>query len=468
MQRGILAWVGLLIRLSLVLALAGALLAGPAAPQGDRFLSALSGRWNLALETPQGFYQTPVEFIVRKDGKVTATVLGPTGTFAISEAEGTLRGDRVRLSARSTFGSLRVDAKLVGNELRGRWSPASFLSRLFFRGALRGTRDSNHVPVPHAQSYEQVWDLLERHFYALDYKGVDIAALRERFRPQIAASRSDGEFLALMRKMLGEFRTSHLGLFATPVAPSPDPQEASRAAAASTQGISWRQLSPTIGYLRIDSFEDGAAVIERLDRAFTQLRRSDGLIIDVRENGGGSLSAAMRLGDHIFAELRSVGYFVSRDGLVRRGVASIDQVDATKLPVFSGYTSGELAREMSSSGAVMLTTGGRAPAGRVPQPIGNRIVMLVDEYCFSACEALASVTKETAAATLVGRCTAGAMLAAFPLQIDGGWTLLVPVWDFRTPKGVRVEGQGVEPHVAVRRRGSGDADLAAALKHLSK
>lgn len=67
---------------------------------------------------------------------------------------------------------------------------------------------------------------------------------------------------------------------------------------------------------------------------------------------------------------------------------------------------------------------------------------------------------------MIGRKTPGLMLAAVPVAIEGGWTLLLPVWDFRTPQGARVEGQGVEPDIAVKFRQGKDADLAAALKFL--
>jgi C-terminal processing protease CtpA/Prc len=40
---------------------------------------------------------------------------------------------------------------------------------------------------------------------------------------------------------------------------------------------------------------------------------------------------------------------------------------------------------------------------------------------------------------------------------------MLPVWDFRTPGGVRVEGRGVEPNVPVRKS---SGDMAAALRLL--
>jgi hypothetical protein len=442
-------------RLILLFALIACL--SPRAAFGQQAASsvALDGRWNLVLQTPQGEFPTVVEFIVYRGGRVMASVLGPSGSFSISDAAGTLKGDRLRLSAKSSFGNLRVSARLEGGRLTGHWGPGGLISGLFFRGELRGVRDQAYVRTPPVEVHDRLWASLERSFYAPDFNGVDIRSLRERYRPQIAASRTDGELHAIIRRMLAEFKSSHLDFFAMPRI---HPQPGSAAAADQSHGISWRQAAPSIGYLRIESFEDGPGVMARVDRAFSELGHNPALIVDVRENGGGSLTTAMRLGDHIFAGQRPVGYFAGREGLMRRGAASIDALDPASLPLFTGYSSADLAREMQSAGAVMLATGGRAPA-----PYRGRLVILVDQYCFSACEALASVAKEIGAATLVGRKTAGAMLAAFPVDLGGGWTLMLPVWDFRTPGGVRVEGRGVEPNVPVRKS---SGDLAAALRLL--
>jgi hypothetical protein len=430
--------------------------AQPAAPG-----AALAGRWNLVLQAPQGSFQTPVEFVAGDGNRVTAAILGPSGSFRISDASGVVEGNRLRLSVRSSYGTLRVTATVEGDRLRGQWSPAGLISGLFFRGEVRGVRDGGYRRKPATEVYDQLWSNLERYYYAPDYGGVDVRSLRARYLPQVAASRTDGEFLSIVRNMLAEFRTSHLSLFATPSTEADEQPASSADAAAPTSGITWRQISPAIGYLRIESFDDGPAVVERIDRAFREIGHNGALVIDVRENGGGNISAAMRLGDHIFPEQRPVGYFASREGLVRRRAASIDDLDAGALPRFAGYSSEQLVREMHGSGAVMLVTGGRAP-----RTYRGKIAILADEYCFSACEAFASVAKESGAATLFGRRTAGAMLAAFPVAIDGGWTLLLPVWDFRTPAGVRVEGRGVEPDVPVRKGRRKDADLAAALRFL--
>lgn len=424
--------------------------------------NSLAGRWNVVFDMPRDSYEMPVEFVVAAGGKVTATVLGPLGTFRIIDTRARLDGNALTIDAETSYGKLKINATLEGDRLRGKWFHEGVIERLFFNGEVRGLRNKGYVSKPRLEVFDAMWEHIEHDFYSPDFNGVDARDLRARYRPQAAAARNDGEFLSIMRKMLGEFRTSHLDFFATP-SRSKELHPVRATDSDSSEGVTWKQLTPSIGYLRIESFEDGPKVVARVDRAFAELSKYAALVVDLRGNGGGTLSAAMRLGDHLLPRMQPVGYFASRAGLTRYRARSIDEIKPSRLPVFSGYDSEEFAREMVNKGALMLTTGGRAQHG-----FSRRVVVLIDEYCFSASEALASVVKETRAATLIGRRTSGAMLSASPFPLEGGWTLVLPVWDFRTAQGVRVEGRGVEPTILVKPRDDKDADLEAALAFLNK
>jgi len=420
----------------------------------------LSGRWNVVIDMPQGSYETPVEFVVGQTGAVTATVLGPLGTFRVDSTSGHLDGNKLTLDAETSFGKLKINATLAGDRLHGEWFREGFFARFLFSGEIRGARDHTHVPKPNLKVFDAVLAHIDSAFYRPDFNGVNLQTLRRRYRPRVAAARNESEFLSLMRTMLGEFRTSHLEFFATP-SWSKESHPSVAVAKEDEEGITWRELVPSVGYLRIESFADGPPVVARVDRAFAELSRYSSLVVDLRGNEGGTLSAAMRLGDYLLPNAQTVGYFVSRAGLTRNRARSIDQINPASLPVFSGYYAADLSREMANNGALMLTTGGRAK--RVYR---GRVVVLIDENCFSASEAFASVVKETRAATLIGRRTTGMMLSAVTLPVEGDWTLLLPVWDFRTPRGVAVESRGVEPDIAVTYREGEDADVAAALKFL--
>lgn len=411
--------------------------------------SALNGRWQVAFDMMGEVYETPIEFSTGENGEVRWAVLGDLGTFRIIDTSGRLDGDKLTLRAKTSIGDLRLNAKLEGDTMRGKWSPAGFFARMFIKGDVRGVRDKNHAPGRPLEVFDSVWSQVEREFYALDFNGVDWRAAGERHRLQAVKARSESELLAVVRKMLAELRASHLDFFATPNASSRIRKSNADNDADGT-GITWKAISPSVGYIGIEYFADGPEVLARVDRAFAELGHLPSLIIDLRANGGGHLTAAMRLGDHILTENTPVGLYAGREGLMCWRARSIEEIDPDAVPRFSGYYSSDFGRELKRSGALMLITGGRAE-----RPYRGRVVVLIDEYSFSASEAAASVVKETGAATLIGRRTAGMMLGADHFQIVGGWTLLVPVWDYRTPKGIRVEGKGVEPDVIVRSKRKG-------------
>lgn len=132
------------------------------AQEADTARATLNGRWNMVFDMPQGSYETPVEFVVGQSGDVKATVLGPTGTFSITDTTGSLRDNRLRLDAKTSYGKLKVDTTLDGDRLGGKCAPASLVARLFFKGRMRGLRDRAHVPAPNLEAYEAAWGHIER------------------------------------------------------------------------------------------------------------------------------------------------------------------------------------------------------------------------------------------------------------------------------------------------------------------
>lgn len=103
----------------------------------------------------------------------------------------------------------------------------------------------------------------------------------------------------------------------------------------------------------------------------------------------------------------------------------------------------------SVGGAAMMLAGGRGDA-----PYDGRVGILVDRGTASTAEAVASAIQESGRGIVLGRQTAGAMLASSYVDVARGWRLQIPLYDFRSARGVRVEGAGIRPDVRL----DGDAD----------
>ena len=217
-----------------------------------------------------------------------------------------------------------------------------------------------------------------------------------------------------------EFRDAHdqpvtLGLVARPLSTKPR-QEA-------------RELPDGFIYLRFDGFDgpDRRWLSEQLKAHHS----TPGVVLDLRQNPGGeTFSLGITIGE-FFEQSVDCGAFVSRSG----------------------------ARSEKNS----WQFGSARYAGRV--------AILVDGVTASAAEIFSAVLQDHGRATLIGRKTAGAVLASWFSVLPDGGELQLSREDYFAPKGRRLEGNGIEPDVKVARtledlRAGRDADLDAALRAL--
>jgi carboxyl-terminal processing protease len=78
-------------------------------------------------------------------------------------------------------------------------------------------------------------------------------------------------------------------------------------------------------------------------------------------------------------------------------------------------------------------------------PFTGPVAILTDEGTASASEMLAAGLQEAKRAIVVGDVTLGAVLPSVIEALPGGAVMQYVVADFKTPKGVLLEGRGVQP-----------------------
>ncbi len=192
-----------------------------------------------------------------------------------------------------------------------------------------------------------------------------------------------------------------------------------------------RELPGGFLYLRFDEFD----VTDRrwLSKELLEHPHAPGVIIDLRRNPGGeTFSLGITIGE-FFDHAVDCGTFVTRSG----------------------------ARSVKNSWQL----GSAHYRGKV--------VVLIDGNSASAAEIFAAVLKDHHRATIVGRRSAGAVLASWFYRLPGGGQLQLSREDYIAPNGRRIEGNGVEPDVVVARkladvRAGADPDLEAALAVLRR
>lgn len=156
----------------------------------------------------------------------------------------------------------------------------------------------------------------------------------------------------------------------------------------------WYMIRPEIGYIRLGSF--GATSYKEIKEAMDNMRK-DGmkhLLLDLRENGGGLLQAAV-----------------------------------------------QIANEFLEEGDMIVYTEGRSSRRMVHNAHGNgsmrdgKVVILVDEYTASAAEIVSGALQDNDRAEIVGRRSFGKGLVQRPIDLRDGSQVRITIAHYYTPSG---------------------------------
>jgi carboxyl-terminal processing protease len=160
-----------------------------------------------------------------------------------------------------------------------------------------------------------------------------------------------------------------------------------------------------LGYVRLISFSEGAHAMLREAAQKVERQGAEGIVLDLRGNGGGLLEEAVL----------SASVFLSKDEIV---------------VTTSSRTQGH---------AVYKTVGDNLP--RVP------VVVLIDRNTASAAEILTAALADDADAEVVGTRSYGKGVFQQEIDLSNGGALKLTIGEYFTPDGVNLAGRGIHPDV---------------------
>jgi C-terminal processing protease CtpA/Prc len=307
------------------------------------------------------------------------------------------------------------------------------------------------VDHSYGTQFDLVWTEFDRHYAFFDIKGVVWNDVRTELRERAVAATGDRAFAEVIATMMKTLDDAHVALFTpwlTYGSMAEPPHSYFSAATVMRNYVPSSQMSPSrnirygraengIGYIWIPSFA-GKQWVDEIDLVLENLAGAPGIVIDVRNNGGGNNGNAKRVAEAFVDVERTYAYIRWRNG---------PQHDA-----FTGY----LPRTISPS-----------RTARFHGPIA----VLINQRMYSAAEDFAMMLSVLPGATLVGVRTAGALGNPLVRELPNGWTYQVPQWRQYTAERQLAEHVGVVPDVPVPLTAADsiagrDLQLEAALEQL--
>lgn len=193
--------------------------------------------------------------------------------------------------------------------------------------------------------------------------------------------------------------------------------------------LEWKRLPGNIGYIRFNIFT--TPISEKIRAALNELRDAEGIVIDLRGNPGGVAGIATGIASRLSDKSGMLGTMKMRSSELKFAI----------FPQQNAYL--------------------------------GPVAILIDGLSASTSEVFSSGMQELGRAVVIGEASAGACLPSIFEKLPTGALFQFAIADFKTPKGILVEGRGVAPDLEVKWNRASllagrDAQLETAIERLAQ
>lgn len=256
-------------------------------------------------------------------------------------------------------------------------------------------------------NFEALWTIMDRHYCFFDLKeqefGVNWNQVYNKYSMSISDNMSGRALFEVLSSMIGELRDGHVNLISSydfgrnwhwktdyPANYSKDIQDKYLGTdyIIANGTYCYTILDDNIGYLAISSFENTISS-SQLNAMLNYMMMCNGLIIDIRDNGGGDVRAVYDLSSRFTEERILTGYSCYKNG-----------------PGHNDFS--DMEENWLEPDRYNL---------RWVKPV----VLLVNRGCYSSANDLANVMKAIPSVTLVGDTTGGGGGLPFVSELPNGW-----------------------------------------------
>ena len=265
-------------------------------------------------------------------------------------------------------------------------------------------------------NFEALWKIIDEHYCFFDYKqheyGLDWQAVYNKYKVRARGDMTSAQLFEVLSDMLAELRDGHVNLSAShdfgrywtwhEAYPANFSDTLLRRYLGTdykiASGLDYRILDDNIGYVRYESFSDGIGE-GNLDEVLSFMLLCRGMIIDIRNNGGGDLTNAEKLAARFCQEKTLVGYIQHKTG---KGHSDFSPLEPRYLE----------------------------PSSRIRWH--KPVCVLTNRHVYSAANEFVSQMKSLPTVQIVGDRTGGGAGMPFSSSLPNGWTVrfsAVPIYD---------------------------------------
>lgn len=279
---------------------------------------------------------------------------------------------------------------------------------------------------------EALWQIIDTRYCFLDYKaeayGLDWNAVKAQYAASLTPDMSSAQLFEVLCRMLSELRDGHVNLYSAADVgrywswqedyPANFNDSVHRLYLGTdykiASGLKYKILDDNIGYIYYESFSDALGE-GNLDEVLYYLRSCTGLILDVRNNGGGQLNYATMLAARFTNERRLVGYIAHKTG--------------------PGHT------DFSDPEPEYID-----PSDRIRWQ--KKVVVLTNRSCYSSTNTFVRNVKGMPRVTVMGDRTGGGSGMPYTSELPNGWLVRFSACPMYDAQMQQIEF-GIEPDISV-------------------
>lgn len=277
-------------------------------------------------------------------------------------------------------------------------------------------------------NFELLWQTLDQKYCFFEYKNIDWDEVHERYAARITEDMPQESFFDVLGEMLAELKDGHVNLIANHNVSRywkwfedyPDNfDEKIQKNYLGTDyliagGMKYKILEDNIGYIYYSSFSSGVGE-GNLDQILSRMSICNGIIIDIRDNGGGLISNAEKIASRFFEQKTQVGYIMYKTG---KGHNSFSE---------------PYPRYISSSSRIKYQ---------------KNVAVLTNRSCYSAANDFVNAMTYAPNVTIIGDKTGGGSGLPFSSELTNGWSVRFSSSPMLNAEKKQIEF-GIDPDIKV-------------------